>query len=131
MSRSEKAHAEMVGNKYNCAQCVLHVFEDLGLDQETALKITRGFGGGMGGSGGTCGAVTAAYIAIGLKLPFDPANPGQHKKRISTLIAEFNKQFNASHGSLICRELKAAPAVPSVLCPNLCKTAVEILEGMF
>jgi C_GCAxxG_C_C family probable redox protein len=131
MTRSEKAHAAMVENKYNCAQSVLHVFEDLGLEQETALKITRGFGGGMGGTGGTCGAVTAAYMAIGLEQPFNPANPGQHKKQISALIAEFNKQFIASHGSLICRELKAPPALPATLCPNLCKTAVEILEGMF
>lgn len=39
---------------------------DLGIDEKTALKISSGFGGGMA-CAETCGAVTGAYMVIGLK----------------------------------------------------------------
>lgn len=35
---------------YNCAQAIVCTYCDLfGLDEETAFKVSEGFGGGMGG----------------------------------------------------------------------------------
>ena len=120
----------MVEHKANCAQNTINVFDDLGLDKETALKITLGFGGGMGGTGGICGAVTAAYIVLGLKLPLNPNEPRRYREKINKQIAEFNKQFMFRHKSLICRELKSQQTDPHQSCPNLVKSAVEILEEL-
>ena len=65
MLRSENARLNMVESKMNCAQSVLTAFSDeLGLDRNTALRLARGFGGGMGRTGKTCGAVTGAYMVI-------------------------------------------------------------------
>ena len=51
----------------NCAQSVLVCFaNELNLDELTALKIASGFGGGMARAE-TCGAVTGAYMVLGLK----------------------------------------------------------------
>ena len=53
---------------FNCAQSVLSAFsEELGLTRETALKIACPFGGGMARQAETCGAVTGAFMVIGLK----------------------------------------------------------------
>jgi C_GCAxxG_C_C family probable redox protein len=44
---------------YNCAQSVLSSFSnDLGLDENTPLKIACGFGAGMGRKQEVCGAVS-------------------------------------------------------------------------
>lgn len=66
--RIEKA-VELRNTKgYNCAQAVLCAYADLyGLDEKTAYKIAEGFGSGMGGMGDTCGAVSAAFMLLGLK----------------------------------------------------------------
>ena len=53
---------------FNCSQAVFSAWaEELGLDRETALRVATAFGGGMGHRGDTCGAVTGAFMAIGLK----------------------------------------------------------------
>ena len=53
---------------FNCSQAVLSSFDDdFGLDKDMALKLAAGFGGGMGRMAQTCGAVTGAYMVIGLK----------------------------------------------------------------
>ena len=58
-----KTHAE----GFSCAQALLAVYgPELGMDRETALKVAGGFGGGMGRMAGTCGAVTGAFMVIGL-----------------------------------------------------------------
>ena len=37
------------------------------MGREMALKVSGAFGGGMGHLGETCGAVTGAFMLIGLK----------------------------------------------------------------
>ncbi len=130
MSRSDEAYTAMVIHKANCAQNTIAAFDDVGIDKETALKITLGFGGGLGGSGSVCGAVIAAYMVLGLKLPLDPDAPKKHREKVNSQIAEFNKQFLARHHSLICRELKESQSCLDNSCPNLVKSAVEIVEGL-
>ena len=62
----EKAYAKLVDDCYDCAQTVFsHFAEELGLDEETALKISAGFGGGMH-KGDMCGTVTGGLMALGL-----------------------------------------------------------------
>jgi C_GCAxxG_C_C family probable redox protein len=129
LNRAEKAHAAMVEHKANCAQTTLSVFDGLGLDKETARKITRVFGGGMG-TGSICGAVTASYMVMGLKLPPGPDDPKKNHDWMEQQINRFNKQFIDRNGSLLCKELVKAPEDHPKICPNLVKSAVEILEGM-
>jgi C_GCAxxG_C_C family probable redox protein len=84
---------------YNCAQCVLTAFAPgLGLDHQTALKVASGFGGGMN-MGSVCGAVTGAFMTLGLEHGGDPkANMAKH-------VREFTARFKAKHQSVNCSEL--------------------------
>ena len=88
---------------YNCSQAVLSAFaEKLGMDHATAVKIASGFGGGMGRMGETCGAVSGAYMALGLKYGgVDTAS----KERTYQLVREFARRFLATRDSLRCRDL--------------------------
>jgi C_GCAxxG_C_C family probable redox protein len=68
MDRSEKA-LEYFDNKFNCAQSVLIAFAaELGLSDNDSLKVACAFGGGIGRQQLTCGAVTGAAMALGLRV---------------------------------------------------------------
>lgn len=93
-------------NNFNCSQAVFSTYcEDLGQDRENALKIACAFGGGMGHLGLTCGAVTGAFMLIGLKygkyLPDDAAA----KEKTYALVQEFAERFKALRGTICCNEL--------------------------
>ncbi len=115
---------------YNCAQAVLAAYADLfGLDEATALKIAEGFGTGMGGMGETCGAVTAAYMLIGLMnatgSPDKAVRADTYKK-----VREFAAAFAERHKTTVCRELKGEDGRPVVPCPVCIQTAAELFEEM-
>lgn len=141
MKKSELA--QLIFSQHNCAQTIFSLFAaELGLDEKTALKIASGFGGGMN-NGETCGAVTGAYMVIGLKSGHITANPDE-KQKTSELIRKFNTLFLSEHPSLKCSELLGFDVtdpvqkqhardagVYSSLCPRFIKTATEILEKDF
>lgn len=130
-------------SKFNCAQTVFGLFaSELGIDEKTALKIASGFGGGMN-CAETCGAVTGAYMVIGIKHGHSSPNPDE-KANTKMLVKKFNEKFKEAHGSLICKQLtgfdistpegSAAAGEAGVFqskCPVFIKTACNILENDF
>ncbi len=91
---------------FNCAQSVFSAFaEEFKIDRETALRLASSFGGGMGRMGLVCGAVTGAFMVLGLEFGFtDPALPGV-RDHIYSRIRQFAQEFEARHGSIQCRPL--------------------------
>lgn len=91
---------------FSCSQSVLSAFgPELGLDRETALRVASAFGGGMGRRGETCGAVTGAFMVIGLKCGRSGTDDQEAKETAYTLVNEFVDEFESRNGSVICREL--------------------------
>ena len=81
---------------YSCSQSVLAAFApELGLDADAALRVSAAFGGGMGRTGGTCGAVTGALMALGLKYGATVADPVA-KERTYALTREFIAQVRGA-----------------------------------
>ncbi len=90
------------GKGHSCAQAVFTAFaEQMGMDYQTAMKLSSGFGGGMG-LGSVCGAVTGAIMALGLK--YGGVDP-KAKERTAKVVREFTDRFQAQHRSLNCRDL--------------------------
>jgi C_GCAxxG_C_C family probable redox protein len=130
-------------SKYNCAQTVFSLFvEDLGLDEKTALKISSCFGGGMA-CAETCGAVTGAYMVIGMKHGHFTSD-SVAKAKTKALVKQFNEEFKAEHGSLICKQLTGfdistpegaaaagANRIHDTKCTEFIKTACNLLEENF
>ena len=105
MDYREKAE-KLFLDGYNCAQSVFCAFsEDLGLDFDTALKLSSSFGGGMGRLREVCGALSSMFMIAGLKYGYtEPANKEvktEHYARIQKLAEE----FKAKNDTIICREL--------------------------
>lgn len=136
--------ADLVNERFslfNCAQTVFSLFaKDLHLDEKIALKIASGFGGGMA-CAETCGAVTGAYMVIGMKHGHATSNT-EEKANTKMMIQKFNDEFKKEHGSLICKELTgfdiSTPEGASEAhlegvfqnkCPMYIRTACNILEN--
>ncbi|MHB8085203.1 MAG: C-GCAxxG-C-C family protein [Dehalococcoidia bacterium] len=131
-------------SRFNCSQSVLSAFcDELGFDRQTALKIAAGFGGGIGRSGETCGAVTGAIMVIGLKKGMSLPDPLKANELTYALSAEFLKKFRDRHGSTLCRDLLGCDISNNkallearekrlfqTICPGLVQDAIRIVEGM-
>jgi C_GCAxxG_C_C family probable redox protein len=142
MDKSEIAFSNMESRKMNCAQCVLTAYcEELGLSRPLAIKLAMGFGGGMGHTGQTCGAVTGAFMVLGLKQNLTANNAPEIKEKTYAQIKDFKEEFIKRNGSVSCTELVgydlsqpgglASAREKGVFisrCPKLVKDAVEIID---
>lgn len=105
MTRADDAAATF-GRGFNCAQSVLSACcEPYGMSREQALRVSCAFGAGMGRQGATCGAVTGAYMAIGLKYGKYREGDEAPKEKTYALTQEFARRFIERNGSMACREL--------------------------
>ena len=115
------ALADELGRGYfrqglNCAECVLRSFMDIyevNVPDEVICMAT-GFGGGMGHTKNTCGAITGAVLALGLvkgrRDPFGPkeemaARLKQLQGEIYPVFGQMVEEMKAHFGTLICSEM--------------------------
>ena len=62
--RGDKAY-ELFLSGYNCTQAVVGAFADvIGMDFDTAVRFSSGFGGGMGRLREVCGTFSGAVIVV-------------------------------------------------------------------
>jgi len=141
VNRADKA-ASLFNDGFNCSQSVFASFAvDMGMERDVALKTAQSFGGGMAQMGQTCGAVTGAFMVIGLKYGRTRADDDEAKRRTYALVREFVEQFKARNGTILCRALlgcdistpegnRAAKekGLFSIVCPGFVRDAVGILE---
>ena len=128
---------------YNCSQSVVAAFApQLGLTEETALRLSAGFGAGIGRMREVCGAFCGVVTVLSMVYA-DPTDP-KDKSRIYALVQQAAEQYRTrnSGGSIICRELLSgitsdmAPAPEARTdeyykkrpCKELAVCAAEILE---
>lgn len=105
MKRSEKA-LDYFSNGFNCAQSIIISFADiLKIEEEKALRIASGFGGGMGGMQETCGAVTGAFMVIGYLKGKYKEGDDEAKILTNELIQEYTNKFVEKYGSINCKAL--------------------------
>ena len=91
---------------FNCAQAVFSTYaEEFGIDQTQALKISCGFGAGMGRRQEVCGAVSGAILLIGCKHGKTVREDNAANELTYKLVREFSEKFIAKHGSISCKEL--------------------------
>lgn len=140
---SKKAQ-ELFRQGYNCAQSVFCAFaEDLGMDFESALKLSSSFGGGMGRLREVCGAVSSMFMIAGIKYGYTSPNNDEIKAEHYTRIQYFANLFEQKHKSIICRELlgldhkkdspipekRTAQYYKSRPCEEFVKDAAEIISN--
>jgi C_GCAxxG_C_C family probable redox protein len=105
MSRSDCA-ISMFRQGFSCSQAVAAAFaSDLGLDKEAALRVAQPFGGGIARRADWCGALTGAFLVIGLKHGRIRAEDNAARDKTYALVQEFIARFTARHGEIKCRDL--------------------------
>lgn len=98
----------------NCSECVMtammHNF-DTGLPAEV-IKLATGFGGGMGHTKNTCGAITGAVMALSAMVGREnPTAKETMPERIAELqdiygvVGKMVNEIKDEYGTLICSEL--------------------------
>jgi len=143
MNKKESALMDLK-NGFNCAQAVSSAFsEDFGINKEQTAKMACVLGAGMARSGEVCGAVSGAFMVIGMKYGSSKPQDTASKEKSYEMGVKFKNIFEAKHGTVMCRKLintdistpeglKAARAkgVFENICTELVKDSVEILEGI-
>jgi len=127
---------------YNCSQSVVAAFApQIGLTEETALRLSAGFGAGIGRMREVCGAFCGVVTVLSMVYA-DPADP-KDKSRMYALVQQAAEQYRSRNGgSIICRELLAkagvAPAGGTAAeertadyykkrpCPELCRLCADL-----
>jgi C_GCAxxG_C_C family probable redox protein len=144
MNKPDEAYYSMVEHRVNCAQTILTTYcEIFGLDRNLALQLAQGFGRGMGRGENNCGAVSGAYMVIGLANKISADNPRQNLEKIYEMTQVFNRKFVEIHFSLICNELVGydlstpeglaearSKSVFTTLCPVFVRDSAKILESL-
>ncbi len=126
-----------------CSQAIAATYMPAyGVDEGTALRISAGFAGGMR-TGEVCGAVTGAYMTLGLKHCSNDSKSMSGRQAAYSAVVEFGERFAKKNGSILCskllgcdmntpegKKLAQDKGLFTSVCPKLVGDAAEILEDM-
>jgi len=143
MSKRAEEAVQLFEQGFNCAQAIVTTYGPaFGLDRKNASKVACGFGGGMR-MAGVCGAVTGAFMVIGLKHGNTRPEDKDTKQKTYEIVQDFTKRFRARNNFILCKDLLGCDiSTPDGLriatekglfksvCPKLVRCATEILEQM-
>ncbi|QUH27161.1 C_GCAxxG_C_C family protein [Serpentinicella alkaliphila] len=114
MKEAEEKSKNYFREGLNCAECVMRSFmdmHDINLPDEI-IALSTGFGGGLGHTKNTCGAITGAVLALGTikgrSNPFALETPSERVKELKGVYEDFGKmviEIENEYGTLICSEL--------------------------
>jgi C_GCAxxG_C_C family probable redox protein len=93
-------------NTYGCAETVFIVLKTAyGLPQSTDSAAAMALNGGLAYSGGPCGAISGAALAVGM-LAADRVEDRRQAKHVARRVTgELMTAFEDVHGSTDCRDL--------------------------
>lgn len=90
----------------NCSQAVLSAYSDkLNFDNNLALSVACGFGGGMGRLQLTCGAVTGSFMVLGVYNCNKFADNNERKEKTYSMVQKFSEKFKKINGTTDCISL--------------------------
>lgn len=102
---SEGIASDLFKQGIDCSQLVMgYAAGKIGMDSEDALKVSAAFGGGMW-AGRTCGCVSGALMALGLKYGYSEPNSTEQKNILLAKKAVFEQKFAEENKSLVCKEI--------------------------
>lgn len=130
MEMTPKEHAIALHQKgYNCAQAVVCAYCDrLGLPEDTAYRLSEGFGFGMGMME-VCGALSGAFLLAGWQESAGMEQPGKTKGATYKTNKLLANAFREKNGAILCRELKGVQTgQPLRSCQGCIEDACDLVE---
>ena len=114
------------GEGFNCAQCVLCACgKYTGLDRDTSLAVSGGFGGGVR-CGEICGAISGAVMSLGCAAPYSDGTDREARDRIAVLTKKCTAAFRDKFGAVRCLDLKRA----GISCDDLIAFGAATVENI-
>jgi len=127
---------------FNVSQSMLATFgPELGVDENTASKLTAAIPGHGEYTGDICGTILSGLMILGLLYGNTEAGDKDKIDKMQDLCDEFVAEFKARNGSIICSEMLGVDVSTDAgwaeverqcmitdVCSNLMRDAVEILE---
>lgn len=140
MSRAARAVDNFLAG-FACSQAVFAEYSELfNLDRQQAIKIAAGFAGGMR-IDSTCGAVSAAYMVLGLNFGTRQCEKAEGRKPVYAATDYFTKRFAEDNGALNCKGLLGCDISTAegltvakeknlfkTVCPRYVRSAAELLD---
>lgn len=135
MSITKEEIADLFMKQIDCGSVVAMQFtEETGKSESDLMKACGGFGGGFF-CGGTCGAVAAANVVIGMKYAIDTPGDEEGKTELIKKVSEFNSKLLEKYPSFICTDLLGSDLQTAAesgrmmeFCPAFCKEVIETLK---
>jgi C_GCAxxG_C_C family probable redox protein len=145
MDKKKETAIDGFFNGNYCALSVLQAYVDeLQFDEQQALDMALGFGGGMGKMQKTCGAVTGAYMVIGLRNSRVIKDFDERKEKTPEMIQTFRKQFCQQHQTDQCvhllgcdirtdagRQIFNESRLKDKVCSKCIESSLRILDELF
>jgi len=142
VSRPDEAEKRFIDG-LNCAQAILTTYGPaLGLNEGLAIRLGAALGGGIGHTGGTCGAVNGGCLI--LSLAYASADKAGPRKTPIDMAKRFIDLFEKEKGSVDCIDLLGCSikteeelarardeGVFRARCPQFVRAAAEILDELF
>lgn len=106
MSKYTDRAVELFKSGFNCSQAVFAAFSDkIGMDEQTALRVSAGLGGGVGRMREVCGAVSGAAMLAGMVYGATDGEDREAKAKTYEVVQEIAAEFKKENPSIVCREL--------------------------
>jgi C_GCAxxG_C_C family probable redox protein len=126
-----------------CSQAIVGSYgPSVGLPREQGIRLACGFAGEMR-LAQTCGAVTGAFLVLGLKHAGPNCDQRDGRENVYAAIRDFAARFQQRNHTVVCKELLGCDiSTPQgaqqakneglfrSICPKLVQDAAEILEEM-
>jgi len=142
--KEELQALSLFADGYSCSQSVLKTFApQFNLEPDTAARLGAPFGGGTARRGETCGAVSGAFMVLGLRFGHTSGSDDASKERTYGGVNDFISLFEERNGSIKCNELLNCDiSTPDGLqsardaqlfqtrCPKYVQDAVEIVKQL-
>lgn len=138
--RGERA-AELFASGYNCGQAVFLAFcGNLGIDEKTGARLANCLGGGFAQTGGVCGAVSGACLALSAKYGREePVREGEQlarQQKTYSLVQRLQADFAGEFGAIDCPALlekglaDSGGANDKANCPLYVRRAAELAQRL-
>ncbi len=120
---------------YSCSQIILALgLETAGRENPALIRAMSGLAYGCGTGAGTCGALTAGSVLIGLHAGNGPAGDAGSDRlplMLEALTTWFSERVGNDHGGIDCRAIvgEAGPAASRSRCGTIvAETYAEVME---
>ncbi len=91
---------------FNCSQSIAGAFcKEMNLDFDTAVKLSSGFGAGMGKLREVCGVVSGMTMVLSMVFGYSSHDATEEKAELYKKVQELAESFKEKNNTIICREL--------------------------